>query len=386
MSRRERRQIARAEARIRELIDEARSRRLVGTAMSPWELPIVVACRQLLADTVSQLPLVSMRHRMPIPQQPAVVVRPDPFEPRWLTMARVVDNLTGWGHVWIVPTAWDAADWPLAVRVYDAAQGAPIFDAVTGELVEVSINAQRYTPGPDGVIWLPYQVPARGTVGQSPMARCWRAVEYLAALYEMAGSFWEAGFPSVALKVGIRLDDDDARNLKDQVLSSWARRHEPAVLDNGAEPVAIGSSAVEAQLVDSIAMANAEIARAFGVMPSLVNVAGGDSLTYSTTEGEFTKWLSVGLGPYLTRIEAAWSDLLPWGQVTRFDTAVLTRADLATRVAAYSTALAGASWLTPDEVRDREGMPPLPDGASLPPPRAPTPVTAGDGLGVDARG
>lgn len=385
MGRRDRRiaraAVARAD-RLAELIAEAQQQRLTGTAMSPWELPIVVACRRLLADTVAQLPIVSTRRRVPIADQPPICVRPDPNEPRWLTFSRIVDNLTGWGHVWVLPTAWDAAGWPVAARVHDAAQGAPIFDSVTGELSSVSIGGRTYVPGPDGVIWLPYEVPHRGSVGMSPIARCWRAVEYLAALYQMAGSFWEAGFPSVAVQVGGRLSPDDTAKLKSQVLSAWARRHEPAVLDNGATLAAVGASPVEAQLIESIATANSEVARAFGVMPSLVNVAGGDSLTYSTTEGEFTKWLAVGLGPYLTRIEGAWTDLTPYGQVCRFDTAALTRADLATRVAAYATALGGAPWLAVDEVRDREGLPPLAPGAAMPA----TPITAGDGLLTSGKG
>lgn len=392
MGRRERRQIARAEAHLIELIDEATQRRLTGVGMSPWELPIVVACRRLVADTIGQLPLVTLRHRLPLQNQPPVTSRPDPNEPRWLTFARVVDNLTGWGHVWVVPTAWDASGWPVACRVHDAAAGAPVFDATTGDLVSVSIAGRRYDPGPDGVIWVPFEVPRRGHAGQSPIARCWRAVEYLAALYDMAGSFWMAGFPSVAIQVGARLNDDDTKALKAQVLSAWARRHEPAVIDNGAQLASVGSSAVESQLVESIAVANAEVARAFSVMPSLVNVAGGDSLTYSTTEGEYSKWLAVGLGPYLTRIEAAWSDMTPWGQVCRFETAVLTRADLGTRVAAYATALGGQPWLTPDEVRDREGMPPmpLPPPVALPAPGVPAdpdtrlPVSAGAGDAIAA--
>jgi phage portal protein BeeE len=140
----------------------------------------------------------------------------------------------------------------------------------------------------------------------------------------------------------------------------------------------VGSSAVESQLMESIAMANAEVARAFSVMPSLVNVAGGDSLTYSTTEGEYQKWLSVGLGPYLTRIEGAWSDMTPYGQVCRFDTAALTRADFATRANAYAVALNYQPWITPDEVRDREGLPPM-DTADQVPPRD-VAVSAGDAV------
>lgn len=355
-----RRKIARSEAALLEMITEAQNRRLAGTALSPWELPAVVACRRVIADTVMQLPLTAMRGGMPRPDQPPVMSRPNPNEPYWLTMQRTVRNLTGYGHCWIMPTAWDAAGYPLAVRVVDAQQGAATWDAF-GELIEVWINGVRKEPGRDGVIWLPYDVPRAGNPGVSPINECWKACEYLAALYAMAGSFWEAGFPSVAVMVQQRLSPDDTAKLKEQILSAWSRRHEPAVMDNNARLDSVGSNAVDSQLVESIGMANAEIARAFGVMPSLVNIAGGDSLTYSTTAAEFTKWKTVGLGPYLCRIESAYTDLTPWGTTGRFDTTDLTRADEAARAAYWTSALAGAPWLTVDEVRARgEALGPMP--------------------------
>jgi hypothetical protein len=194
-----------------------------------------------------------------------------------------------------------------------------------------------------------------------------RAAEYLAALYDMAGSFWVAGFPSIAVLVKQALNPTQTQQLKDQVLGAWARRHEPAIVDRDGQLASIGSSAVESQLVESIAVANTEIARAFGVMPSLVNVAAGDSLTYATTEAEFSKWLKVGLGQYLSRIEAAFTDLTPYGTEVRFDTTELLRTDLVARWDAYAVGVQNG-WILPSEVREREGFPPLPAGAGLPAP------------------
>ena len=183
----------------------------------------------------------------------------------------------------------------------------------------------------------------------------------------MAGSFWVAGFPSIAVLVKQALNPTQTRELKDQVLGAWARRHEPAIVDRDGTLAQIGSSAVESQLVESIAVANTEIARAFGVMPSLVNVAAGDSLTYATTEAEFSKWLKVGLGQYLSRIEAAFTDLTPYGTEVRFDTTELLRTDLEARWNAYAIGVQNG-WILPAEVREREGFPPLPAGAALPAP------------------
>lgn len=359
----QRRRVARAEGHILELIAEAQGRRLGTGSLSPWELPAVVACRRVIADTIMQLRLEQVKGDVPTPVQPALFRKPNPIEPGWLSFQRIVTNLTGWGYVWLEPTAFDAAGYPLSVRVREASHGSASFTPA-GELAEVYLDGRRHVPGlgttrEAGVIWLPYDVPHAGSPGQSPIAGCWRAIEYLAALYEMCGSFWEAGFPSVAVTVAQTLSVEQAGLLKDQLIRKWARRHEPAVLDRGATIEPIGSSAVESQLVESIAMANAEIARAFGVMPSLVNVAGGDSLTYSTTAAEFSKWKIVGLGPYNVRIESAFSEMRPYGTEARFDTSVLTRADEATRGQYLNLALGGAPWLDVNEARRKyEGLGP----------------------------
>jgi len=367
-----RRKVARSEARLLEMIDEVIDARYSTGDLTPWELPIVVACRRVLADTIAQFPMVAMTNGQPRDPQPAVVIRPDPLEPAWLTKARIVDNLTRAGHCWLQPTAWGADGWPNTIRVIDGDRGAATFDTA-GRMLEVNIGSERFGigPGQGEVIWVPYQVPRAGSPGDPPCRDCWRAMEYLAALYDMAGSFWEAGFPSIALMIARRLDPDDAKKLKDQLLNSWGRRHEPTVIDNGATIAPVGSNAVDAQLVDSMQWANAEVARAFGVMPSIVNVAGGDSLTYSTTEGEFIKWRAIGLGPYMTRIEAAFTDLMWHGTTAQFDTTNFVPSDLATQGVYFSQALAGAAWLTVDEVRFITAkLPPMADaGPARQPPQ-----------------
>ena len=365
----ERRRLARSAAdatnALERLISAAVASRDTSASLTPFELPIVVACRDLIANTVGQLPLIAYKGNTPRPDQPSIVIRPDPFEPRWLTMHRLVNNLTGWGHVWLIPSAHYANDYPAAVRVVDASRAMGEMDS-SGRLVAVYHDGQKLEPG-TGAIWVPWRVTQAGSLGSAPLNECSRAVDYLAALYDMAGSFWEAGFPSIAVLVKQSLNATQTRELKDQVLSAWARKHEPAVIDRDGQLASIGSSAVESQLVESIAVANTEIARAFGVMPSLVNVAAGDSLTYATTEAEFSKWLKVGLGQYLTRIEAAFGDLTPYGTEVRFDTSELLRTDLEARWNAYAVGIAGG-WILPSEVREREGFPPLPPvaGAVLP--------------------
>jgi HK97 family phage portal protein len=343
------------------------AQRAAGDVLDPYGLPVVVACRGLLADTLGQLPLITLRGRRPLPRQPTLTLRPNPHEYRWLTMHRLTNNLTRWGYTFLRVTDWTGAGAPAAVRVLDPGDASAVWDPTTGDLDTVWHLGEELTPGLD-VIWIPYRVERRGSLGEAPLDGCARALELYAELFEMAGSFWHAGYPSLIVEVAQRLAPGQAQAIKAQLIESMGGRHEPGVIDADGKVSAIGSSAVESQLVESLAVANAEIARAFLMPPSLVNVASGDSLTYSTVEGEMRRWLATGLGAYLNRIEAGFDELTPAGQRSRFDTSELLRADLTGRVEAYATALAGAPWLTVDEVRDLEGLDPMPDTPAAPAP------------------
>jgi HK97 family phage portal protein len=327
--------------------------------LDPFQLPPVVAARRLLADTVAQLPIIAMRDGTPASYQPRVLTRPDPAEPRWLTIERMVNELTRHGRTVLEVTVWDGFGLPASVRVLDVDGLALDFDDY-GRLASVTVTAtNRRVPLSDALL-VPYngeRNPAGG-FGTSPIEDARPTFESFAALYQMAGSFWEAGYPSMAIRTKQRLSGRQADALKARMVGSWSRRHEPAVIDADGELVPLGASAAESQLVDSLAVVAAETARVFAMPASLLNAPAASSLTYATTESEFRRWLATGLQPMLMRLEDLFTRLLPAGSTARCDPSELTRSDVATRADAYSTILAGAAWMTPDEVRALEGLQP----------------------------
>ena len=123
----------------------------------------------------------------------------------------------------------------------------------------------------------------------------------------------------------------------------------------------------DAQFVETRRLSTAEIARIFRVPTSVIGASSGDSLTYKTTEGEAQTFVTFGLGPWLKLIEDAITadrDLLPGetgGCAFNMDAAAARRPRDPRAV--YTQALA-TGWLTVDEVRAREGLPPLPEGAA----------------------
>lgn len=372
------------------LIADAVARRADGRGITPWELPAVVACRNAIADALRQLPIVAMRGGRPRPDQPAVYRQPDPDEPRGRTLERIAYQLTGDGYCWLLittpatdplelaPTTRPLGGFAGAVRVLDANQAYVTERDAFGRPVTVADIAGTEHRRGESIILVANAVRSSSELGASPIGQCWRAVDYLCALYDMAGSFWEAGFPSLAMVVEHRLSKAQADELKARLAGAWARRHEPAVIDNGASLESVGSSAVESQLVESIAVANAEIARAFGVPPSLVNIASGGSLTYATTEGEKRAWIAGSLGGYLTRIEEAFSMLGPTGTDARLQTKDWARGDPMLRANYYAAGIRDG-WFTPAEARDDEHLEPSADV-----PSSPTPSSSSAGPGSAA--
>ena len=355
---------------LERIIAEARARRERTGEILPFELPIVVAAA-ISSPTRRHLPLVNFPATFP----PSTADRVAADRGILLASLHRSSNLTGPGYVadpeWSIRRGVTPPG-----RVVDAAEARHGRPAVRLDVRHLQCNgtrragsSARVDPGAGrtvGTLVPPARSCIRRLVPGRPCAMAW--------------SFWEAGYPRSPVMNALTLTQ---KLSQDELLAAMARRHEPAVVDRNGRLEAVGSNAVDSQLVESIEVANAEIARTFGVMPSLVNVRAGDSLTYSTTEGEFAKWLKLGLGAVLMRLEAGFSELRPHGQHVRADTAELLRTDLAARYAAYSTAL--GRWLTLAEVRAAESLAPAPPDAfpaELSPPSAPPSSPLSDPSGV----
>jgi hypothetical protein len=91
-------------------------------------------------------------------------------------------------------------------------------------------------------------------------------------------------------------------------------------------------------------------------LPGYYLGAPNSSRTYSNVEQEQLQFLR-GITPLLTRIEMAFTDLLPRGQYAKFNTDALLRSDTLTRYQAHKIAIE-SGFLTVDEVRaDFENRP-----------------------------
>lgn len=272
-----------------------------------------------------------------------------------------MNQLICFGHFWLLPLYLTKDDlWPRSIEVIDANRANGEWDT-EGRLIAVNYAGSRRTV--DKITCprlVSFDIPQAGTPGVSPLGSAWKVLTYAAALYEMTGSFFIAGTPSIAILVPQRLSEAQARNLKNQT-RSWRRSHEPAVFDAGAKPDTIGSTPLEMQLVEMCQWAIAETARVLMIPPSLINAQANSSATYQNGQDELRRWKSLGLGEIVAKFEAAFSRLLPGGTTAAADWSQLLRASDRERYETYAL----ADWMTADEKRAREGLDPLGDTAPV---------------------
>jgi HK97 family phage portal protein len=134
-----------------------------------------------------------------------------------------------------------------------------------------------------------------------------------------------------------------------------------AVMTGDLSYAAIDPPLREQEFIAQRELSAREVARVMRVPAWAIDAPTGDSLTYSNVSQQNRHLLDHCLRPWLVRMERAFTndtDLCPGGTYFAFDTDALTRMDADARAAFYEKGIDGG-WLTVDEVRQREDLPPL---------------------------
>jgi phage portal protein BeeE len=84
----------------------------------------------------------------------------------------------------------------------------------------------------------------------------------------------------------------------------------------------------------------------------------GSNLTYANIEQSWIEFADYTLAAYAGELEELFDRLLPRGRTARFDWDSSRRTNTSDRYDALSKALS-AGWMTIDEVRASEGLPPM---------------------------
>lgn len=332
-------------------------------------LPAVQRALTILTTSIAQLSLDVERSgvRLEGPDVPAVVRRPSLDMPRSEFMSQIALSMAATGNAYIFREGGELSSETTELRPLNPHEVTPWTDEK--RRLHYDYDGRTYDAGEHSRIrHLRYLAMPGQIRGVGPIQAAQTTMRSARDMRAYSSQWWETGQPSGILSSDAALTSDDARRYRNQ----WNRLDDDGkpltdadnpsrvrVLGKGLhyEPLLINPKDalwIEAQSFDTL-----EVARIFGVPSSLMLTAlDGNSMTYSNVEQEWLGYVRFGLMAYIRPIEEALTALVARGQTVRFNLDTLLRADTKTRYQAHQIALT-AGFLTDDEVRAIENLPPL---------------------------
>lgn len=206
-----------------------------------------------------------------------------------------------------------------------------------------------------------------GVCGMMPMMAGRDVIGSAMAVEESAAKIFENGLQSSGfLSAEQALDKDQRERLRGymQAFTGSKNAGKIMVLEGGLKYQNVTMNPEAAQMLESRAFSIEEICRWFRVPPFMVGHADKQSSWASSVEGMNLQFLTNTLRPLLVNIEQEISRCLLDGDedlFAEFSVEGLLRADSAGRAAYYTTALQNG-WMSRNDVRRLENMPPIEGG------------------------
>jgi HK97 family phage portal protein len=253
-----------------------------------------------------------------------------------------------------------------------------VHDNITGEMRRVPAADMIHVPGLffDGKRGLSVlRAAARDAVGISSAAA------------DFSGRFFANGAaPSVVLKTAKGLEPGQADALRTSFearFTGQGNMHRPIVLAGGMELEKLSITPEDASLLDTRRFQVEEIARIFGVPPHMIGHTSASTSWGTGIEQQSIGFVKYTLQRHLVKIEQELNRKI-WPTRARyyveFSAVGLERGDTKTRNEAYRIALGRAGepgWMSVNEVRRAENLPPVEGGDIMGAPNAQTPAAAG---------
>ena len=326
----------------------------------------VYACVRLLADTVSTLPADTYYRdggeRLPYRPKPLWLENPDLGTSREDHLQQAMVSLLLDGNVFIRVFRNNSGE-VIALTVLDPTRVEVRRNYTTREVEYVILNVGVLTM--DEVLHITELRRPGALRGVSRIEEVKQGLGLAAALEEFSARFFGQGSTtSGIIEWPGSLTQEQAKDLADgyeQGHKGLRRSHRPGVLYGGAKFVKTGVDPNEAQMLESRQFAVEEIARIFRVPLHLLQVATPGAMSYASVEQNAIQFAQYTLRPIITKLETAYSSLLPGPVFVKFNLDAILRGDIQTRFAAYSTGQQ-SGFLSVNDIHRLEDMPPAEGG------------------------
>ncbi len=327
-------------------------------------LDAVAACVGLLSDVVYMLPVDVFRDRAGVADPvtpPAFVARPSLKVSARVWRAQAMVSWLLWGNAYGMVLERDELGRPKAAEWLDPAAVEARED---GALDRVRFFVSGVEVPADRILHVPGRYVRPGSaIGVAPLER-FKETFGLALAARNFGARWfgEGAHPSAILEAEGAVSQEAAQTIKERFLQAVRGKREPAVLGAGVKYRPIQVNPAESQMSESQDRAVVAVARSFGLPPEMVAAAmSGSSVTYANREQRAIDFLTFSANPWLVRFEDMWSENIARPQYARFNRSALLRTDTPTRYRAHDSAIR-AGWLSRNDVRRLEDLPPIADG------------------------
>ncbi|WP_234090082.1 phage portal protein [Enterobacter asburiae] len=206
-----------------------------------------------------------------------------------------------------------------------------------------------------------------GVCGMMPMKTGRDVIGSAMAVEESAAKIFEQGLQSSGfLSAENALTDDQRERLRGYMASFTGSKNagKIMVLEGGLKYQGVTMNPEDAQMLESRAFSIEEICRWFRVPPFMVGHTTKQSSWASSLEGMNLQFLTHTLRPLLVNIEQEIGRCLLYSDdevFAEFSVEGLLRADSAGRAAYYTSALQNG-WMSRNDVRRLENMPPIEGG------------------------
>lgn len=254
--------------------------------------------------------------------------------------------------------------------VLDPTRVRPLIERGSREIwYDITLEGKTY-PIPGYMVLALKHMSANGVSGIRPLDVLRGSLDYDAEVKEISLNQLDGINHGVMLEVpGQALDE----TRKAQIVADFLDAYESSgqrvlVLEGGIKATTFNQSPVDAQLMDVERITRNRVATVYNLPPHMLGDYSDTS--FSTAEQQMQEFLQLTIIPIVQQ----WEDELnrkllsdadyKVGYRFRFDTDSLIRADMVAMANKYQMAIRGG-WMRMNEVREREGLPPDPNGDEL---------------------
>jgi HK97 family phage portal protein len=329
-------------------------------AYDPLQLSTVFRGVQVLQTAITGLPIHEVRNGLNLDTVSSIVAHPDVNRSRRDFISDLVASMVLDGNAFIRVTRYEGD--PVTCEVLP-----PTLVTVTDYGNDPAAPKLRYSYlgqdySSEQVIHCKFlNVPGR-LRGLGPISAAREEVEGAQMARDYKAHFYtDSSNTKGYLKTDKKVTQLSAQAAKDAWNNKDGQAGEIKVIGEDLTYVPLDMKPADLQFLETQKFDTTQIARLLGIPASIMLAAvDGSNLTYSNIEQSWIEFADYTLAAYTGEIEEALTSLLPRGRSVKFDWDTSRRTDMSDRFSAYQTAI-NSGWLTPDDVRLREGLPPMSD-------------------------